>query len=203
MRKIKQDSEAVHAKERKVDDFNSFAMWVNDWFGEPFFLPTDTGGITQNMKCQLTTDAVMQQYKNYLKKNNMIDTILSEIQVKGWYRKWKIEKDFQTEIFQNLRKKNFFCYHIADVWYTYKMLDWYIFSTTTPHMWIEFKKIDLHSFNIKQFEESQIELMKRFNLAGVPYRIMIYSVRNNDFKVFNNIDTLLEMAKNGWIKLFT
>lgn len=124
----------------------------------------------------------------------MIENFLKNFSPKGGYRKGKIEKDFQTDIFSFLRKKNFFCYHIADVGYTYKMLDGYVFSTTCPPFWLEFKKIDIHSFNIKQFEDSQIELMKRFDEAKVPYRIIIYSVRNNDFRIFNNIDTLLNQA---------
>ena len=49
---------------------------------------------------------------------------LSKYQIR-WdrYRKWKIEKDFMTEIMWFMRMEWYLCFHPADVWLSDKFLD--------------------------------------------------------------------------------
>jgi hypothetical protein len=132
-----------------------------------------------------------------------IDSALTSLTIKWHYKKWYIEKWYQSEVFRHLRSLNYFCYHIADVWYDTKMLDWYIVSPTGVQSWIEFKKIDGYTFNLSQFEDSQRETLFRFDNRWVPYRIAIYSQKTNTHRIFNNISELVSAANDkGWIKIF-
>jgi len=119
------------------------------------------------------------------------------------YRKGRKEKDFQTEIFWHLRRMWYICWHPSDIWLSLKFLDWYILSPKWESLWIEFKKIEKDSFNIKQFEDSQVILLKQMDKRNSKLaKVYIYSVKNNDYKVFTFSELWNMKNSKWWIKIF-
>lgn len=118
------------------------------------------------------------------------------------YQKWHIEKDFEADIFTYLRKRLYFCYHIQDIWLGRRLLDGIIIPPSGPIFLIEFKKTDGYTFNMGQFELSQIELLEIMTKNKAPAWIMIYSQKTQTY-----ITTTYEYLKSQansvwWIKLF-
>ena len=128
---------------------------------------------------------------------------LSNFKLKWNYQKWKIEKSFQKEIFDNLRKIWYICYHIADIWYSNKFLDRFIINPEWEVFFIEFKKIKLDSFNISQFEDSQILLLPKLDQRNPDRaRVFIYSEKHKDYKVYT-FSELWNLRNEKWgIKIF-
>lgn len=128
---------------------------------------------------------------------------LPRYQLKGWYQKWKKEKWFESEIFRNLRKEWYICYHPQDVGLSYKFLDWIIVSPEWDIWFIEFKKIEWATYNISHFEESQIILLKELDRRNQDIaRVFIYSVKNNDYRVYKFTELWTLKNENGGIKIF-
>ena len=124
-------------------------------------------------------------------------------ELKWWYKKWKIEKWFQSEVTKILKSKGFICFHPSDIWMANKFLDMHIISPEWQLHWIEFKKINLDTFNFSQFEDSQIILLRELDNRDMEIaRVYIYSVKHNKYKSFTF--TELNNLKNGkwWIKIF-
>lgn len=119
------------------------------------------------------------------------------------FRKWKIEKDFESLIFKNLRKEWYICYHPQDVGLAYKFLDWIIVSPEWQIGFIEFKKIEWATYNVQNFEESQVILLRELDKRNLDIaRVFIYSVKLNSYKVFTFTE-LWEMKNSKWgIKIF-
>lgn len=118
--------------------------------------------------------------------------------LKGWYKKWKIEKWFEAEIMKNLRNEWYICFHPADLWLAWKFLDCHFITPEWELWWIEFKKISLDSFNVKQFEDWQIILLRELEKRNPDIaRVYIYSEKWNDYKVFN-FSELWEQKNDKW-----
>lgn len=123
--------------------------------------------------------------------------------LKWGYEKGKKEKWFESEIFRNLRKLWYICYHPQDVGLAYKFLDWIIVSPEWDIGFIEFKKVEWSSYNISKFEESQIILLKELDRRNPDIaRVFIYSVVHNDYKIFTFTELWKMKNSNGGIKIF-
>lgn len=129
--------------------------------------------------------------------------ILKNIPIRWNYKKWKIEKNFQSEVFQFLRNREYFCYHIADIWMWYRLLDAYIIDPQGNQFLIEFKKTDGLTFNMSQFEPSQIELLDLMEKRWALSYIMIYSQKTNTYWVGQYSYLKSNANSKWWIKLFT
>jgi len=102
--------------------------------------------------------------------------------LKWGYKKWKIEKSFQSEIMKNLRWEWYICYHIQDIWLANKFLDMFFIDNDWVCRFIEFKKIEKDTFNVSQFEDWQVILLRELEKRNPDIaRVYIYSVKNNDY----------------------
>lgn len=125
--------------------------------------------------------------------------LISSIDIKpSKYRKWRIEKDFQTDIFTALRKLNWICFHPDDVWLSNKFLDWITVSPEWDTVYLEFKKIDLYTFNLSQFEPWQIVLLtKMWMRKNAEAYVPIFSKAKWEYKIFT-FQELKDMANDKW-----
>lgn len=125
--------------------------------------------------------------------------IISSVDIKpSKYRKWHIEKDFQSDIFSALRKKNWICYKIADIGLGTKFLDGICISPEWHTVFLEFKKIELYTFNLSQFEPSQVALLtKLWTRPNVEVYVPIFSKGKWEYKVFTFAE-LKELANDKW-----
>lgn len=127
---------------------------------------------------------------------------LGSYPIKGNYKKGNIEKWFQKELFKFMEKDGYICYHIPDNTYGYRLLDGICVSPSGIVFFLELKKIDLYTFNVSQFEDSQVafmdELIARWN---TPY-IGIFSQATNTYIITTWQDVLQQKNEKGGIKLF-
>lgn len=129
--------------------------------------------------------------------------ITKHYQLKGWYKKWHIEKDFQAEITKYLRNEWYICYHITDIWLWNKFLDMIWVSPDWVPFYIEFKKIEKDSFNVKNFEDSQVILLRELEKRNPELaRVWIYSKKHNEYKVFKFSELWDNRNKKWGIKLW-
>ena len=128
--------------------------------------------------------------------------ILQNIQIKGNYKKWKIEKWFGAEVFKYLRTRDYYCYHIADIGSGNRLLDWIIIDPEWKVFFIEFKKTDWYSFNISQMEPSQVYLLNLMQNRWVEAYIMVYSQKTNTYVVTTYSYIKANINDNGWLRLF-
>jgi len=134
----------------------------------------------------------------------MIDwEMISDFELKWWYKKWHIEKDFQAEIFKRLRNLWWICYHVQDIWLWTRFLDWIIVDRWWSSWFIEFKKIKWNTFNISQFEPSQIDLLRDLDKRNPELaRVFIYSEKHSKYCVYR-FSFLFSMQNDKWgIKVF-
>ena len=129
---------------------------------------------------------------------------LNSYVLRGKYTWSKKEAAFQKELFKHMEKDWFFCYHIEDTSYGFRFLDglcatpwpqWYIFG-------LELKIIDKYTFNVSQFEDSQIALFEDFQWRGIISYIGIFSMEVNKYIVLTYEDILARQNEKGGIKLF-
>lgn len=127
---------------------------------------------------------------------------LGSYPIKGNYKKGNIEKWFQKELFKCMEKDGYICYHIPDNTYGYRLLDGICVSPNGEVFFLELKKIDLYTFNVSAFEDSQVafmdELIARWN---TPY-IGIFSQATNTYIITTWQDVLQQKNEKGGIKLF-
>jgi len=124
--------------------------------------------------------------------------------LKWGYKKWRIEKDFQKEIVKNLEKEWYITFHPTDIGYLDKFLDLHFISPVWDIWWIEFKKIEKDSFNVKDFEDSQIFLLPKLEkIDSSIAKVFIYSVKHNDYKIFNFSELWLNKNDKWGVKIFT
>lgn len=138
--------------------------------------------------------------------NQHMRSILIDIPIPRWskwlYTKWKIEKWFEAEVFTFLRKQDYLCYHVPDLWLWYRYVDGIIDCPDGTSFRIEFKKTDGYTFNMSQFEESQIKLLEWFHLHGNEAYIMVYSQKTKTYWVWTYF-YLKTLANSVWgIRLF-
>lgn len=119
------------------------------------------------------------------------------------YKKWHIEKDFQSDVFKKLRAKWWICYHIPDVWMSTKFLDAICVSPEGDIVFLEFKKTDWLTFNFSQFEHSQLILLNDLRRRpNCEVYIPIYSQKTHTY-VVRTFSELLDLRNDKWwCKLF-
>jgi len=128
---------------------------------------------------------------------------IAHLHLKWNYKKWRIEKDFQTEILWYLRKLWYIAYKIADIWLNAKFLDSFYIDEYWICRFIEFKKIEKDTFNVSQFENNQIILLRELDKRNMDTaKVYIYSVKNNDYKVYNFSELWNMKNEKWWCKLF-
>lgn len=127
---------------------------------------------------------------------------LGNYPIKGNYKKGNIEKWFQKELFKFMEKDWYICYHIPDNTYGYRLLDGICVDPNGTIFFLELKKVDWYTFNVSQFEDSQVafmdELIARWN---TPY-IGIFSQATNTYIITTWQDVLQQKNEKGGIKLF-
>lgn len=123
--------------------------------------------------------------------------------LKWGYKKWKIEKSFQSEIMKNLRWEWYICYHIQDIWLANKFLDMFFIDNDWICRFIEFKKIEKDTFNVSQFEDWQVILLRELEKRNPDIaRVYIYSVKNNDYISLKFSTIWNNKNDKWWIKLW-
>lgn len=129
---------------------------------------------------------------------------LSQIPIKWNYKKWKIEKGFQAEVFKYLRSKWWICYHIQDIGMATRFLDGITITPEWKTIYIEFKKTEWLTFNFSQFEPSQVVLLADLSTRKeAEAYVMIYSNKTNTYTI-HTYNELLAMRNDRWgCKLFS
>lgn len=128
--------------------------------------------------------------------------ILDQIKITWSYKKGKIEKWFEADVFKYLRTRDYFCYHITDIGLWARLLDWIIISPTWEVFFIEFKKTDWYTFNLSQFESSQIYLLELMANRWVEAYIMVYSQKTNTYWIGTYSYLKEHQNEKWWVKLF-
>ncbi len=129
---------------------------------------------------------------------------LNSYMLRGKYTGGKKEAAFQKELFKYMEKDWFFCYHIEDTSYGFRFLDW-LCATPWPKWYLfglELKIIDKYTFNVSQFEDSQIAVFEDFQWRGIISYIGIFSMEVNKYIVLTYEDILARQNEKGGIKLF-
>lgn len=131
--------------------------------------------------------------------------LLSTIPIKPHlYIKWHIEKDFQKDIFTHLRKLGWIAYHVPDVWLGTKFLDGILISPIGDTVYLEFKKTDGYTFNLSQFEPSQIALLTKLeSRPNAEVYIPIYSKKTQTYVVHTFTELKAMSNEVGGCKVFS
>jgi hypothetical protein len=128
--------------------------------------------------------------------------ILNNIPLRGNYEKWRVEKWFEMNVFKFLREKGYYCYHVPDLGMATRLVDAIIVDPQWVTFYVEFKKTDWLSWNIKKFEPVQIEFLSMLHKRWWEAYVMIYSTKTNTY-VTTLYNTLIESANETWtVKLF-
>lgn len=122
--------------------------------------------------------------------------------IKGNYKKGSIEKWFQKELFSFMEKDGYICYHIPDNTYWYRLLDGICVSPTGEIFFLELKKIELYTFNVSAFEDSQVAFMNELIARGNTPYIGIFSIATNTYIITTWQDVLNKVNEKGGIKFF-
>lgn len=123
--------------------------------------------------------------------------------IKGNYKKGSIEKWFQKELFSFMEKDGYICYHIPDNTYWYRLLDGICVSPTGEIFFLELKKIELYTFNVSAFEDSQVAFMNELIARGNTPYIGIFSIATNTYIITTWQDVLNKVNEKGGIKFFS
>lgn len=127
---------------------------------------------------------------------------LNKYTLRGKYTCRGKEWAFQKELFSHLKKDGFICYHIEDTSYWYRFLDGICVTPEGFMFALELKIIDKYTFNISQFEDSQIALMDEMIKRGCTPYVGIFSIWNNEYRVLT-YQEIIEQQNDKWgIKLF-
>lgn len=118
------------------------------------------------------------------------------------YKKWHIEKDFEADIFSHLRSIWYFCKHIPDIGFNTKLLDGIIVDLEWKTFYIEFKITNWCTFNMSQFEESQINFLEMLMKRAGEAWVMIFSVKTNTYWIGTYEHLKSQSNSAWWIKLF-
>ncbi len=119
------------------------------------------------------------------------------------YKKGHIEKDFQGDIFTALRNLGWHCFHVPDIWYSTKLLDGIVVTVQGHIFLMELKKTDWYTFNISQFEPSQIFFLEYCMNVGAEAYVLVYSQKTQTYWVGDYQYLKENQNEVGGVKLFT
>lgn len=124
--------------------------------------------------------------------------------LKGWYKVWEIERGFQKELMTRMRETlNYICFHPQDVWWAGKFLDVHFITPEWTAHWIELKKIKWDTFNVKNFEEDQVYILKELEKRNPEIaRVGIYSIKRNEYKILTFSEIWDNQSKIWSVKIF-
>ena len=122
----------------------------------------------------------------------------------GWYKKWYIEKWFERELMGRLRIDWYICFHPQDVGMASKFLDVHLITPSGQLHWIELKQIPWNTFNVKDFRDDQVILLREMDRRNPEIaRVWVYSVKHNKYIVIRYTD-MCHMKNERWgVKLFS
>jgi len=132
----------------------------------------------------------------------IIFMVKSDYPIKGNYKKGKIEAWFQKELFSFMEKDGYICYHIPDNTYWYRLLDGICISPDGLVFFLELKKIELYTFNVSAFEDSQVAFMNELIARGNTPYIGIFSLATKTYIITTWQDVLNKVNEKGGIKFF-
>lgn len=118
------------------------------------------------------------------------------------YKKWHIEKDFQWDIFRYLRWLWWHCFHVPDIGYSTKLLDGIVVTANGNIFLMELKKTDWYSFNMSQFEPSQIFFLEYCMNVGAEAYVLVYSQKTQTYWVGDYRYLKDNQNEVGGVKLF-
>lgn len=119
------------------------------------------------------------------------------------YKAWHIEKDFQSEVFKYLRNLWIYIHRIPDLWPASRLVDAIMIDQRWQTFYVEFKKVDGYTYNMSQFEPSQIKFFEFASSRNVEAYVMIYSRKTQTYWV-GEYRYLKENQNQDWgIKLFS
>jgi hypothetical protein len=113
-----------------------------------------------------------------------------------------IEKDFQLQVMTYLRKRDWYCFKIPDVWLGTRLLDGYHITPEWDQFLIEYKKTTGFTFNMSQFEPSQIFLLEWMTEHNAEAYVMVYSTKTNTYWVGTYSYLKTHQNERWGIKLF-
>ncbi len=128
---------------------------------------------------------------------------ISYFKLKGNYKKWRIESQFQSELLWKMRWMWNICHHIADIWLWNKFLDLFFVTKKWLCLFIELKQIPWSTFNVKNFEEDQVILLREMDKRNPELaRVWIFSVKHNTYKILTFSEIWRAQNEKGWVKIF-
>jgi len=127
---------------------------------------------------------------------------LLNLKLHNKYRKGRQEKDFEDNVFNLLRMDDHLCYHVSDLTPWYRYLDGIIDAPDWTKFCIEFKITDWYTFNMNQFEDSQVEYFEYFLKYWHEAYVMVYSTKTKTYWV-GTYEYLKANRNSRWgVKLF-
>lgn len=118
---------------------------------------------------------------------------------------YKTEKQFEAALFKEYRRSGKFItvYHIPDIWLWSRLLDWICIDKTGWTTYLELKIIHWYTFNVKKFEDNQVELLYQMDKAHIDTaRVWIWSSKANDYKILRFSDLWKEKNEKWGVKIF-
>jgi len=123
--------------------------------------------------------------------------------LKGDYKPWIVERSFQTELMWVMRWKWYIMFHPPDIWMTNKFLDVHLITPEGICHWLELKKIKWSTFNVKNFEDWQVFLLREMDKRNSELaRVWIWSIKHNDYKILKFSDIWNNQNDKWWVKIF-
>lgn len=118
------------------------------------------------------------------------------------FRKNRVEKDFMSWLSKKMKAMWYIVHHIADVWLWNKFLDLIVVRDNWGVIFIECKKIEWYTFNVSQFEPSQVMLMRELDKRNTEAYVAIYSKKTHTwmYDTFSNIFN--SRNEKWWIQIF-
>lgn len=131
-------------------------------------------------------------------RRELLNIPINPKKIKGGH----IEKDFQYQVMTHLRNLWWYCFKIPDVWLGTRLLDGYHITPDGDQFLIEYKKTTWFTFNMSQFEPSQIFLLEWMTEHNAEAYVMIYSTKTETYWVGDYLYLKTNQNDKGGIKLF-
>ena len=100
-----------------------------------------------------------------------------------------------------MRNDGFICFH-PESKYGFCLLDWVIIDPNGLIFLMELKVIDAYTFNMSQFEPSQVALMNELTKRNAPHCVAIYSKKLNQYKIVYYKDLVEQQNDKWWVLIF-